>query len=119
VSGTDNDKPCHCRQISQFEEFRRDSGSPVIFFDLFTDKFNIIQAIEDAKIFGSLFKDQSTWINWKAALKAIFALPMTKEELKIYRKHTGRCVWCGNPSESTELILCVSCEDLRICRDKY
>ena len=51
---------------------------------------NIIEVIEDPKIFGSLVKDQSTWSAWKVALKAIFALPMTAKELKIYRRFTGR-----------------------------
>ena len=51
---------------------------------------NIIEAIEDDKLFGSLFKDQDTWSNWKVALKAVFGLPMDKKELAIYRKYTGR-----------------------------
>ena len=53
-------------------------------------KIDIIQAFEDKKIFGSLFKDQETWANWKVCLKAIFALPMSEEELRVYRKFTGR-----------------------------
>jgi hypothetical protein len=51
---------------------------------------NIIQAFEDKEIFGRLIKNQVTWSSWKIALKAIFALPMTAEELEIYSKHTGR-----------------------------
>ena len=52
--------------------------------------FNIIRAIEDPELFGSLFKDQTTWANWKIALKAIFALPMNKKELEVYTELTGR-----------------------------
>jgi len=51
---------------------------------------NIIQAIKDPKIFGSLFKDLRTWTAWIVCLKAIFAIPMNKDELKIYKKYTGR-----------------------------
>lgn len=51
---------------------------------------NIIEAFEDKEIFGRLIKKQITWSAWKAALKAIFALPMTAEELEIYHKFTGR-----------------------------
>ena len=51
---------------------------------------DIIQAIEDQKLFGSLFRDQDTWVNWKVALKTIFALSMNKKELRIYHKFTGR-----------------------------
>jgi len=51
---------------------------------------NIIEAIEDPKLFGSLIKDQSTWSNWKVNLKAIFGLSIEKKELSLYRKYTGR-----------------------------
>ena len=51
---------------------------------------NIIEAIEDPKLFGSLFKDQGTWSNWMVALKAVFGLPMDRKELAVYRKFTGR-----------------------------
>lgn len=51
---------------------------------------NIIEAIEDQKLFGSLFKDQDTWVNWKIALKAVFGLPMNKKDLSVYRKYTDR-----------------------------
>ena len=69
------------------------------------NNFNIIQAFEDTKIFGSLIKDQSTWINWKLALKAIFALPMDRKELRIYRKFTGRKRQPKNPFKETFLII--------------
>jgi len=54
------------------------------------DKLTIIKAFEDPKIFGSLIKDQETWLNWKVCLKAIFGLPMDREELRRYRKFTDR-----------------------------
>lgn len=51
---------------------------------------NIIEAIEDSRLFGSLFKDQSTWSNWKVCLKAIFGLPMDRKEMSRYRGFTSR-----------------------------
>lgn len=54
------------------------------------DNINIIQAFQDPKIFGSLVQDQSTFANWKVALKAIFGLFMNNEEQGKYREFTGR-----------------------------
>jgi len=51
---------------------------------------NIIQAIKDPNIFRLLFPELRTWRNWIVCLKTIFGLPMSKAELKIYRKFTGR-----------------------------
>jgi hypothetical protein len=51
---------------------------------------NIVEAIKDRNLFGSLFKNLSTWKNWLACLKAIFALPMDEDELTLYRQCTGR-----------------------------
>ena len=53
-------------------------------------EISIIQAFEDPKIFGSLIRDQKTWVNWKVVLKSIFALPMNKKELLPFRQYTGR-----------------------------
>lgn len=68
-------------------------------------EINIIQAFEDLKIFGSLIKDQETWINWKVCLKAIFGLSMDREELRRYRKFTGRKRPSGNPFKEVFLII--------------
>ena len=58
---------------------------------------NIMQAFQDAKIFGSLIRDQKTWANWKVALKSIFGLIMSREELKVYHKYTDRKKPSRNP----------------------
>jgi len=86
-------------RASQTNDLRRIKGKCIM------DNFNIIQAFEDVKIFGSIIKDQSTWINWKIALKAIFALPMDRKELKAYRKFTGRKRQPKNPFKETFLII--------------
>lgn len=51
---------------------------------------NIIDAIENPKLFRPLFKDPRTWWSWFVLLKTLFALDMTRQEKKLYRKCTGR-----------------------------
>lgn len=51
---------------------------------------SIIDAIEDPRLLGSLFKDQATWESWKVFLAALFGLPLQKKGLTLYRKCTGR-----------------------------
>jgi hypothetical protein len=51
---------------------------------------SILQAMKDPKVFAPAFKDPTTWEAWRAYLAALFALPMTLDELEIYRQCTGR-----------------------------
>lgn len=51
---------------------------------------NIIKAIKDKTLFRPYFEDLDTWNLWLTLLKGAFALPMSKKELKDFRKHTGR-----------------------------
>jgi hypothetical protein len=53
-------------------------------------KIDIVQAIRDPRLFGSLFDDLGTWNTWLVWLKAVFGLPMTDQELELYRQCTGR-----------------------------
>jgi hypothetical protein len=50
----------------------------------------ILDAVDDPHLFGEHFKDGSTWAAWRVFLAALFGLPMTKAQLAIYQKHTGR-----------------------------
>ncbi len=50
---------------------------------------NILQALDDPKVFGAHFR-AGTWDAWRVFLKALFALPMSEDDLALYRKHTGR-----------------------------
>jgi hypothetical protein len=50
----------------------------------------ILDAVADAKLFASWFRDRDTWAAWLAFLAALFALPMTPEQVAIYRRCTGR-----------------------------
>ena len=57
---------------------------------------NIIDAIKDPKVFGPFFKG-NTWDVWFVFLAALFALPMTPEQLELYTKYTGRKVAPAHP----------------------
>lgn len=50
---------------------------------------NILQAINDRKVFRQFFKGDS-WQSWIVFLSALFALPMSDKQLAIYKQHTGR-----------------------------
>jgi hypothetical protein len=51
---------------------------------------NILDAVADPKLFAPWFRDAGTWRAWHAFLAALFALPMSDEQLALYREHTGR-----------------------------
>jgi hypothetical protein len=53
-------------------------------------KIDIIRACNDPHLFKPLFKDIETWQAWMAFLKALFALPMTEQDLSLYSQCTGR-----------------------------
>jgi hypothetical protein len=52
-------------------------------------QLTIIDCIADANVFGEHFRS-GTWAAWLTFLCALFALPMTAEQLTTYSKHTGR-----------------------------
>jgi hypothetical protein len=41
-------------------------------------QFSILDAISDQRLFGSAFKDMSSWRAWLAFLAGLFALPMSE-----------------------------------------
>jgi hypothetical protein len=51
---------------------------------------NLLEAMADPNLFGSWFKDRTTWMAWTAFIAALFGLPMTPEQLALYQRHTGR-----------------------------
>jgi hypothetical protein len=51
---------------------------------------NLIEAMRDQNLFAPWFKKNETWAAWRAFLCALFALPMTDEQLELYRQCTGR-----------------------------
>lgn len=55
-----------------------------------TKPLTILDAARDGKLFKRWFRDQATWRAWFAFLAALFALPMSADELAIFRECTGR-----------------------------
>jgi len=51
---------------------------------------NIVQAINSEKLFKPCFRDSKTWNAWFVLLKAVFGLPLNRNDLKLYRQCTGR-----------------------------
>jgi hypothetical protein len=62
---------------------------------------NIVQALDDPNLFGPWFAGPS-WSTWRAVLKAAFCIPMSVDELKLFRavaerdppKHRVQELWC-------------------------
>jgi hypothetical protein len=50
----------------------------------------LLDAVADPHLFAPWFKNPATWTAWLAFIAALFALPMTAEQLAIYRQCTGR-----------------------------
>ena len=65
---------------------------------------NIIEAMDDAALFASHFQGP-TWEAWRTWLAALFALPMTPDQLALYRLHTGRETAPSVPFTEAELIV--------------
>jgi hypothetical protein len=65
---------------------------------------NILDAINDPKVFGEHFRS-GTWDAWLAFLAALFALPMTDEQLAVYRKHTQRDLPPAQPPTEAWLVV--------------
>ncbi len=53
---------------------------------------NILHACTDANLFAPWFKKPEAWRSWFAFLAALFGLPLTDTQLKIFKHHTGRAV---------------------------
>src|SRR3954452_15141462 len=64
---------------------------------------NIIQALRDAKVFGRYFRG-GTWDAWRTFLAVLFALPLTPEQLEVYKRHTGRSAPPTEPAQEAWLV---------------
>jgi len=53
-------------------------------------KPNIIEAFESPELLGSFFKDQKTWSAWKTFLRALYGLPLSGDDYKMYIDCTER-----------------------------
>ena len=79
---------------------------------------NIIQALDDPQVFGPFFRGP-TWVVWRVFLAALFALPLSEEQLALFSKHTGRSTpptqplheaWlvCGRRAGKSFILACVA-----------
>jgi hypothetical protein len=66
---------------------------------------DIITACTDPDIFGPWFRDMATWAAWFVVLKVMFGLPLSDDELAIFRKHTGRTTPAAEGYLSTTLVI--------------
>ena len=66
---------------------------------------NLLQAIQDPKLFAPWFRKTDTWRAWLAFLAALFALPMSEEALAIFRQCTGRQTGGLQPFKEVWLII--------------
>ena len=64
----------------------------------------VLDAIADEKLFAPWFRDKKTWAAWHAFLAALFALPMTAEQIEIYRRCTGRTASPSEPASEGWLV---------------
>ncbi len=69
-----------------------------------THSVSILDAIADNRLFAPWFKNRATWRVWFVFLAALFALPMTPDQLDVYRRCTGRITSPTEPVEEAWLI---------------
>jgi hypothetical protein len=65
---------------------------------------DIVQAISHQQWWGRWFKGEG-WGSWRAFLSALFALPMTPEQLQIYQECTGRKAVPSAPAKEAWLVI--------------
>ena len=51
---------------------------------------DILRALDDKRLFGSVLRDKATWEPWRAFLAALFGLLMSEAEADLFRQCTGR-----------------------------
>lgn len=66
---------------------------------------NLLQACEDAGLFGRWFRDRATWAAWFAFIAALFGLPMTPDQFVVYQRCTGRTAPPAGPAAEGWLII--------------
>jgi hypothetical protein len=66
---------------------------------------NILAALDDRNLLGASIRDAESWKPWRALLAASFGLPLSADELALYRACTGRTVPPGAPT--AYLWLCI------------
>ena len=65
----------------------------------------ILEALDDASMFGSMGFAAESWSRWRVFLTGLFGLPMAPEQLEIFKHHTGRSTAPDKPSRYATLIV--------------
>ena len=65
----------------------------------------IIEACHDHNLLRPLFRNLESWATWFVVLKAIFGLPLTELELRVFTELTGRTVAPTAPAQECWLIM--------------
>jgi hypothetical protein len=66
---------------------------------------NILEATDDPNLLGASIRDPDSWKPWRALLAASFGLPLSSDELALYRACTGRTVPPGAPAAYLWLVI--------------
>jgi hypothetical protein len=66
---------------------------------------NILAALDDRNLLGASIRDPDSWKPWKGLLAAAFGLPLSSDELALYRGCTGRAVPPGAPAAYLWLVI--------------
>ncbi len=64
----------------------------------------ILRCMSDPRLFGRQFAGPS-WDRWRVLLQAVFALPLSDDDLAIYQHHTGRTTAPAAPFREVALIV--------------
>jgi hypothetical protein len=65
---------------------------------------DIVQALNDPKVFGRYFKAKS-WNAWRVFLAVMFGLPLTPDQLALFQQFTGRSAPPTNPLQEAWLVV--------------
>ena len=49
-------------------------------------RMTLLQAMADPNLFASWFRNRKTWGSWFVFLRALFELPMTSDQFKLYQR---------------------------------
>lgn len=66
---------------------------------------SLLDACKDVNLFAPWFRKRESWQSWFAFIASLFALPMTDEQLAIYRQCTGRDVPPSQVSRECWLVI--------------
>jgi hypothetical protein len=66
---------------------------------------NIIAALDDRNLLGASIRDPVSWRPWESLLAAAFGLPLSSDELALYRQCTGRTVPPAAPAAYLWLVI--------------